>query len=94
MFDLENEIRKWRKALRKSRHLEDSDIAELESHLKAASRQTIELSWLSPCSLFPSSHGGTRILFQFRRHVAVGPRIVGRRDLLGSGRFAGSHLAD
>jgi len=34
MFDLDNEIRNWRKTLRRSRHLEDSDIAELESHLR------------------------------------------------------------
>ena len=34
MFDLEKEIRKWRKALRRSEDLEDSDIAELESHLR------------------------------------------------------------
>jgi len=34
MFNLENEIRNWRKALRKSENLEDSDIAELESHLR------------------------------------------------------------
>lgn len=34
MFDLDNEIRSWLKTLRKSRHLEDSDIAELESHLR------------------------------------------------------------
>ena len=34
MFNLENEIRKWLRALRKSKDLEDSDIAELESHLR------------------------------------------------------------
>ena len=34
MFDLEKEIRKWLKALRRSENLEDSDIAELESHLR------------------------------------------------------------
>ncbi len=34
MFDLEKEIRKWLKALRRSEDLEDSDIAELESHLR------------------------------------------------------------
>jgi len=34
MFDLENEIRNWLKTLRRSENLEDSDIAELESHLR------------------------------------------------------------
>ncbi len=34
MFDLEKEIRKWFKALRRSENLEDSDIEELESHLR------------------------------------------------------------
>ncbi|MGD2246525.1 MAG: ABC transporter permease [Candidatus Aminicenantes bacterium] len=34
MFDLEKEIRKWLKAFRRSENLEDSDIAELESHLR------------------------------------------------------------
>jgi putative ABC transport system permease protein len=34
MFDLEKEIRKWVKALRRSEDLEDSDITELESHLR------------------------------------------------------------
>ncbi len=34
MFDLEKEIRNWLKTLRKSENLEDSDIAELESHLR------------------------------------------------------------
>ena len=34
MFNLEKEIRKWSKALRRSEDLEDSDIAELESHLR------------------------------------------------------------
>ena len=34
MFNLENEIRVWLKSLRRSRNLEDSDIAELESHLR------------------------------------------------------------
>lgn len=34
MFDLDHEIRRWLKTLRRSRHLEDSDIAELESHLR------------------------------------------------------------
>ncbi len=34
MFNLEKEIRKWLKALRRSKNLEDSDIAELESHLR------------------------------------------------------------
>jgi putative ABC transport system permease protein len=34
MFDLEYEIRKWLKTLRRSENLEDSDIAELESHLR------------------------------------------------------------
>ena len=34
MFDLDYEIRSWLKTLRRSRHLEDSDIAELESHLR------------------------------------------------------------
>ena len=34
MFDLENEIRNWLKTLRRSKDLEDSDIAELESHLR------------------------------------------------------------
>ncbi len=34
MFNLENEIRKWLRDLRKSKDLEDSDIAELESHLR------------------------------------------------------------
>jgi ABC-type antimicrobial peptide transport system permease subunit len=34
MFDLEKEIRKWLKTLRRSENLEDSDIAELESHLR------------------------------------------------------------
>ncbi|NIM91807.1 MAG: FtsX-like permease family protein [Candidatus Aminicenantes bacterium] len=34
MFDLEKEIRNWLKALRRSEDLEDSDIAELESHLR------------------------------------------------------------
>jgi putative ABC transport system permease protein len=34
MFNLDKEIRDWLKTLRRSRHLEDSDIAELESHLR------------------------------------------------------------
>jgi len=34
MFNLENEIRNWLRALRGSKNLEDSDIAELESHLR------------------------------------------------------------
>jgi putative ABC transport system permease protein len=34
MSDLENEIRNWLKTLRRSENLEDSDIAELESHLR------------------------------------------------------------
>jgi hypothetical protein len=34
MFDLENEIRNWLKTLRRSENLEDSDITELESHLR------------------------------------------------------------
>jgi len=34
MFNLEKEIRKWLKALRRSKNLEDSDITELESHLR------------------------------------------------------------
>ena len=34
MFNLENEIRKWLKTLRRSENLEDSDITELESHLR------------------------------------------------------------
>ncbi len=34
MFDVENEIRNWLKTLRRSRNLEDSDIKELESHLR------------------------------------------------------------
>jgi putative ABC transport system permease protein len=34
MFNLEKEIRDWLRALRKSENLEDSDIAELESHLR------------------------------------------------------------
>ena len=34
MFELENEIRNWLKTLRRSENLEDSDIAELESHLR------------------------------------------------------------
>jgi putative ABC transport system permease protein len=34
MFDLEKEIRNWFKALRRSENLEDSDIAELESHIR------------------------------------------------------------
>ena len=34
MFDLEKEIRNWLIALRRSENLEDSDIAELESHLR------------------------------------------------------------
>jgi putative ABC transport system permease protein len=34
MFNLENEIRNWLRTLRRSSDLEDSDIAELESHLR------------------------------------------------------------
>ena len=34
MFNLENEIRNWLRKLRRSENLEDSDIAELESHLR------------------------------------------------------------
>jgi putative ABC transport system permease protein len=34
MLDLDHEIRSWLKTLRRSKHLEDSDIAELESHLR------------------------------------------------------------
>lgn len=34
MFDLEKEIRNWRKSLCGSKNIEDSDIAELESHLR------------------------------------------------------------
>jgi len=34
MFDLENGIRKWRRALQKNASLREGDIAELESHLR------------------------------------------------------------
>jgi putative ABC transport system permease protein len=34
MFDLEKEIRNWVRTLRRSENLEDSDITELESHLR------------------------------------------------------------
>jgi putative ABC transport system permease protein len=34
MFDLEKEIKKWRKTLRKNEAMEDGSIAELESHLR------------------------------------------------------------
>ena len=34
MFDLKNEIQKWRKELNKNASLEDGYIAELESHLR------------------------------------------------------------
>ena len=34
MFDLEKEIRNWLRTLRRSENLEDSDIKELESHLR------------------------------------------------------------
>jgi putative ABC transport system permease protein len=34
MFDLDHEIRSWLKTLRRSGYVEDSDIAELESHLR------------------------------------------------------------
>jgi putative ABC transport system permease protein len=34
MFDLEKEIRKWRRGLQKSASLGENDIAELESHLR------------------------------------------------------------
>ena len=34
MFNLENEIRNWRKNLQRSKDIEASDIAELESHLR------------------------------------------------------------
>ena len=34
MFDLEKEIHNWLKALRRSVKLEDSDVAELESHIR------------------------------------------------------------
>jgi len=34
MFDLEKEIRTWRKSLRGIKNIEDSDVAELESHLR------------------------------------------------------------
>ncbi|MCJ7578991.1 MAG: ABC transporter permease [Candidatus Aminicenantes bacterium] len=34
MFDLENQIRNWLRTLRRSTDLEDSDIAELESHFR------------------------------------------------------------
>jgi hypothetical protein len=34
MFDLEKEIRLWRKGLQKNASLRDGDIAELESHLR------------------------------------------------------------
>jgi putative ABC transport system permease protein len=34
MFDLEREIKKWRKTLREMESFEDGDVAELESHLR------------------------------------------------------------
>ncbi len=34
MFDLEKEIREWRKALQRNQAIEDGDLAELESHLR------------------------------------------------------------
>ena len=34
MFNLENEMREWLRTLRRSQHLEASDITELESHLR------------------------------------------------------------
>jgi len=34
MFDLEKDIRNWKKSLSRSQNIEDSDIAELESHLR------------------------------------------------------------
>ncbi len=34
MFNLEQEIRKWRRALRRNPSIEDGDLAELESHLR------------------------------------------------------------
>jgi putative ABC transport system permease protein len=41
MFDLEKEIRKWRRGLQKNASLRDGDIAELESHLREEmARQT------------------------------------------------------
>jgi ABC-type antimicrobial peptide transport system permease subunit len=42
MFDLEKEIRKWLKILRRSENLEDSDIVELESHLRDEMDHQIE----------------------------------------------------
>jgi len=42
MFNLENEIRNWLRALRGSKNLEDSDIAELESHLRDEIEHQIE----------------------------------------------------
>lgn len=34
MFNLENAIRAWNKSLRRSAHIRDTDLAELESHLR------------------------------------------------------------
>jgi putative ABC transport system permease protein len=42
MFELEKEIRNWRKSLSGSKNIEDSDIAELESHLQDEIDQLIE----------------------------------------------------
>ncbi len=43
MFDLEKEIKKWRKALRKNEAMEDGSIAELESHLRDEIERQINL---------------------------------------------------
>ena len=42
MFDLENEIRKWRKSMGRSGNLDDSDIAELESHFREDVARLVE----------------------------------------------------
>ena len=42
MFDLENEILKWRKSIGRSGNLDDSDIAELESHFREDVARLVE----------------------------------------------------
>ena len=73
MFNLEKEIRKWLKALRRSEDLEDSDIAELESHLRdeidhqikrgldeeAAFRAALEKS--APADILREEYGKARL---------------------------------
>ncbi len=51
MFDLEKEIARWKKTLQRSEHLDDSDLAEQESHFRDEIDHLLE-SGLDPESAF------------------------------------------